>query len=249
MKTRSMSIAIISALSLFLLAGCAEGSSHQGTAVSEASTSSVSHVTAKKAASSKKQAPALTVRKQAASEQTNDAAVAASSDNQENQTVANQSQVAATSSTPSSTTSQKAPATAAAQSQQPAAQQSSASQGSNQTSAATSSSRPAAQPDNNTSTPSAVPVAAFYGKWIGPDGFMLYYTTAGEMVVTQQGNTTKSPVVAEPMPDGRILFRATQPGINNILAKVIDGRMYLTMVGYDSLALTRDTTWDGQLPE
>jgi glucan-binding YG repeat protein len=237
MKTRILNIALISALSLILLAGCSEGTNNHSAAVSPADTTSSSVKKSEKKSESKsssdKQVAATTSSTPDNSEGTDQSSTAQSTES--SQPVANND----TYSAPAASTQSSQQQAAATTSSQP--------QSSSTSSVASSSSKQAAA--ESSSTESAVPLAQFYGKWDGADGFTIYYTTTGTMVVTQDGNTTQSPVVAEQMADGRVLFRATKPGINNILAKIINGKMYLTMAGFDSLELTRDTGWNGQLPE
>lgn len=238
MKTRPLHIAIIALSSLILLAGCSEGTKNNSAAVSQADTTTSSvktpKATSKKASSKtdKHTDPTVTA---ASSSSTPDNSVG-TDESADNTGTSSQQSTTAGSEQSQQTSSTSTPATTS----------SSEKQSSSVASASTSSEKAEA----DSTSESTVPVAAYYGKWVGADGFIIYYNASGNMVISQQGSMTTSPVVAEQMADGRVLFRATKPGIDNILAKIgSDGKMYLTMAGYDSLALTKDVGWDGQLPE
>lgn len=235
MKTRTLHIALISALSLILLAGCSEGTNNHSAAVSQSDTTS-SFVKAPKKSEKKSESKKSSDKQVAAT-------ASSTPDNSEGTDQNSASQSTESSQPVANNDTYSAPAASTQSSQTTSSQP----QSSSTSSVASSSSKQAAA--ESSSTESAVPLAQFYGKWDGADGFTIYYTTTGTMVVTQDGNTTQSPVVAEQMADGRVLFRATKPGINNILAKISNGKMYLTMAGFDSLELTRDAGWNGQLPE
>ncbi|ERL64112.1 hypothetical protein L248_1554 [Schleiferilactobacillus shenzhenensis LY-73] len=222
---------------MFLLAGCSEGTKNNSAAVSQAdtTTSSVKTPKANKKANSKTDKHTDPTVTAASSSSTPDNSVG-TDESADNTDTSSQQSTTAGNEQSQQTTSTSTPATTS----------SSEEQSSGVASASTSSEKAEA----DSASESTVPVAAYYGKWVGADGFTIYYNASGNMVISQQGSTTMSPVVAEQMSDGRVLFRATKPGIDNILAKIgSDGKMYLTMAGYDSLALTKDAGWDGQLPE
>lgn len=238
MKTRTLSIAIISALSVLLLAGCAEGTnSHSAAAetrTSKVEKSDKSSVENKAPESSKKDASAK-------SESSQPAVTSSTPDDSQGTDQTASSTTQQSNSTAPAESSSQAVTTSEQSSSQPAASTTQSSQ-----SVATQSSQKQAA---SSSVQSTIPLAQFYGKWVGADTFTLYYNASGVMVISQHENMTKTSVVAEPMADGRILFRATSSGVNNVLATVKNGHMYLSLGSYDSTELTRDASWNGQLPE